>query len=131
MDVRMKPKPFPFGWKFVLEGLVCQLLVALSYPGALAAADSKATDAAPLYAGWATVDITPPKPVALVGQLHKRISDGVRDPLTATVLALESAGGDKPEQAILVSCDLLFILREVQQQLQNRVRMLMPEIDSA
>ena len=67
-----------------------------------------------LSVGWATADITPTRPVALVGQLYKRISTGVRDPLTATVLALETQGGDKPEQAILVSSDLLFIQRAIQ-----------------
>jgi hypothetical protein len=85
----------------------------------------------PLSVGWATTDITPPKPVALVGQLHKRISTGVRDPLTATVLALEtrSDGGDK-EQAILVSCDLLCIQRAVQQQLQEKIRTRLPDFDA-
>ena len=83
----------------------------------------------PLLVGWATTDITPPRPVALVGQLTKRISTGVRDPLTATVLALE-APGDQPEQAILVSCDLLFILRETQQQVQERVRSQLPGFDA-
>ena len=51
-----------------------------------------ATGAGALYVGWATVDITPDKPVALVGQLHKRISQKVRDPLTATALAVETRG---------------------------------------
>lgn len=85
----------------------------------------------PLWVGWAAADITPPKPVALVGQLHKRISTGVRDPLTATVLALETRGegGDK-EQAVLVSCDLLFIRRAVQQRLQERVQALLPDLDA-
>jgi alpha-L-arabinofuranosidase len=84
-----------------------------------------------LSAGWATADITPPRPVALIGQLYKRISTGVRDPLTATVLALETQGGDRPEQAILVSCDLLFIQRVIQQHLQEKVRPQLPEFDSA
>jgi alpha-L-arabinofuranosidase len=85
----------------------------------------------PLSVGWATADITPTRPVALVGQLYKRISTGVRDPLTATVLALETQGGDKPEQAILVSCDLLFVQRAIQQRLQEKVRLQLPELDSA
>ena len=63
--------------------------------------------------------------------MHKRISTGVRDPLTATVLALEAPGGDKPEQAILVSCDLLFIPRQIQQRLQERIRAQLPDFDSA
>jgi hypothetical protein len=63
--------------------------------------------------------------------LHKRISTGVRDPLAATVLSLEAPGGDKPEQAILVACDLLLIPRQIQQRLQERIRTQLPEFDSA
>jgi len=72
-----------------------------------------------LYAGWSRVDITPDRPVALIGQLHKRISQRVRDPLTATALALETRTREgSAEQAILVSCDVLFIRKPV----QDRVR---------
>lgn len=53
--------------------------------------------------GWATVDITPEGPVKMRGNL---LSTGVMDPVTATVLVLDSGGG---EQAVLVSCDLLRI----------------------
>jgi sugar phosphate isomerase/epimerase len=96
---------------------------------AIAAGPSRAEQ--PLYAGWATADITPPKPVALVGQLHKRISKGVLDPLTATVLALETRGeaGEK-EQAIMVSCDLLFVLHCVQERLQEKIKTRLPDFDS-
>jgi sugar phosphate isomerase/epimerase len=83
----------------------------------------------PLQVGWTTTVITPPKPVALIGQLHKRISTGARDPLTATVLCLETRGST-PEQAILVSCDVLFIPRQIQQRLQERIRTLLPDFDS-
>ncbi len=85
--------------------------------------------AQPLLAGWATTDITPPRPVALIGQLHKRISTGARDPLTATVLALETRGS-APEQAILVSCDVLFIQRAIQERLQEKIRTELPDFDS-
>ena len=85
----------------------------------------------PLLVGWATTDITPPRPVALIGQLHKRISTGVRDPLTATVLALETRGdGDDREQAVMVSCDLLFIQRAVQRRLQEKVGVRLPGFDA-
>ena len=83
----------------------------------------------PLRIGWATTDITPPKPVALIGQLHKRISSGVRDPLTATVLSLETRG-KAIDQAILVSCDVLFIPRQIQQRLQERIRTQLPDFDN-
>ncbi len=58
-----------------------------------------------LRVGWATTDITPDKPVAIVGFHAKRISRGVRDPLTATVLAMESVGpeGNVTEQAMPAS----------------------------
>lgn len=84
-----------------------------------------------LMVGWSSANITPPKPVALIGQLHKRVSTGVRDPLTATVLALETADGGKTEQAILVACDLLFIQRLVQERLQQTIRAELPDFDSA
>lgn len=73
-----------------------------------------------LYTGWAVADITPLKPVALVGQMNKRISEAVQDPLNATVLALETKNGNNSQaQAIMVSCDLLFTRRQTQQKLQK------------
>jgi hypothetical protein len=84
-----------------------------------------------LLTGWASVDITPPRPVALTGQLHKRISTGVLDPLTATVLAMETRGpGDAKEQAILVSCDLLMIERSIRLRLQERIKAELGDFDS-
>ena len=97
--------------------------------GEIAAAAASQTR--PLLVGWATADTTPPRPVALVGQMHKRISTSVRDPLAVTVLALEAPGGDKPEQAILVACDLVAVPRQIQQRLQERIRAQLPEFDSA
>lgn len=84
----------------------------------------------PLFAGWATADITPPRPVALTGQLHKRISTGVRDPLTATVLALETRGASgQREQAMLISCDVVMIQRVVQERLRARLEPRLPDLD--
>jgi len=84
-----------------------------------------------LYAGWASTDITPDKPVALVGQLHKRISQKVRDPLTATALALEmQAEGGRREQALLISCDLLYIRRTIQDRLRQAVKSQLPDFDA-
>ena len=84
----------------------------------------------PLLVGWATVDITPPGPIALVGQLHKRISTGVRDPITATVLVLEERGATGVEQAAMISCDLISSPHAIQQWLQERVKTLVPELDA-
>ncbi len=72
--------------------------------------------AASLRVGWAQTEITPPRPVSIVGFHGKRISTGVRDPLKATVLALESVrpDGQSVAQAILVSCDLLWSRQDTQ-----------------
>ena len=40
--------------------------------------------------GWAQTDITPDRPIYVIGQLYSRISSYVHDPLTATCLALEN-----------------------------------------
>ena len=84
-----------------------------------------------LYVGWAGADITPPKPVALVGQLTKRISQSVHDPLTATALALETRGPDgRKEQAIMISCDLVGIWKTTQVRVQEAVKKQLPDFDS-
>jgi hypothetical protein len=83
-----------------------------------------------LYVGWATGDITPDGPVALIGQLHKRISQKVRDPLTATALAIETHDENgQREQAILVSCDVLYIRKSVQDRLRQIVKGMLPDFD--
>jgi hypothetical protein len=96
-----------------------------------AASDSqKETDEQILYVGWASADITPPKPVALVGQLTKRISQSVLDPLTATVLALETrADNGQREQAIMISCDVLYIRKPIQERLRTLIEPKLPDFD--
>ncbi len=106
------------------------LLTLLCMDAAVTASDATPAGSQ-LYAGWSAVDITPDKPVALIGQLHKRISQRVRDPLTATALALESRGENgAPEQAILVSCDLLYIRRQVQDRLKEMVKARLADFDA-
>jgi len=85
-----------------------------------------------LFVGWAAADITPERPVALVGQLHKRISVSVQDPLTATVLAIETRGENgRKEQAIMVSCDLLFIRAQTQKKLQDLISEKLIDFDAS
>ena len=96
----------------------------------LAAASQKKAAERPLYVGWASADITPERPVALVGQLRKRISKSVLDPLTATVLALETRGPNgKKEQAIMISCDVLFIRKSIQERLRKLMESKLPDFD--
>lgn len=100
-----------------------------SETGVAKSAEARGLD--PLYAGWSTIDITPDKPVALVGQLHKRISERVRDPLTATALALETRGPQgRCEQAILISCDVLYTRKVVQERLRQLLKAKLPDFDA-
>lgn len=60
--------------------------------------------------GWASVDLTPDQKVVISGQFHARVSEGVRDPVTATAMAFESVRGGKVEGAgVMVSCDVVAI----------------------
>lgn len=108
------------------------VLVGLSSGLTPARAGGAAVAEHPLHVGWATADITPTRPVALVGQLNKRISTGVKDPITATVLALETRDGAAAvDQAVLVSMDLISSPREIQGRLRERVRGRAPGLDVA
>jgi hypothetical protein len=81
-----------------------------------------------LLVGGATVSITPDKPVALWGQMHTRISEGVESPVTATVLALESRADGKPlEQTVLVACDLVAIPADTLAKTRERVKKRLPD----
>lgn len=53
--------------------------------------------------GWGREDITPDGTVFIAGQFHARVSEGVRDPLTATACVLENEGS----HVVFVSCDLV------------------------
>lgn len=91
---------------------------------------SEAAEEGQLYIGWAATDITPDKPVALLGAMHKRIATRVHDPLTATVLALETRTDDgQKEQAIMVSCDLLGTRKAILDGLRKLVVPRIPDFD--
>ncbi len=77
-------------------------------------------------AGWATVSITPDKPVQLAGQFHERVStEGVLYPCLATALALDTG----EEQAIMVACDLVNVGREYVEEIRARVVEQLPGFD--
>jgi hypothetical protein len=63
-------------------------------------------DGGDLYIGWAMVDMTPSEPLIMYGS---KISGGVLDAITATVLAIESRNGTTSENVIMISCDLIAI----------------------
>jgi len=79
-----------------------------------------------LLIGWAQTDITPPEPVMLRGQFYVRISESVRDPLTATVLVLDHAEGGV---SAFVGCDLIFIPDTLRDAVRNRLSDRIPGLD--
>jgi len=82
-----------------------------------------------LLVGWATQDITPEKPVELIGQYYQRISRRVRDPLSVTALALEQSAGGVRSQSVFVSVDTLFVTRDFQDEVRARLRRRVADLD--
>ena len=82
-----------------------------------------------LLAGWAEVDITPDMPVCLCGQFYARVSEGVRDPISATILVLEATGKNGREHAVMVSCDFVAIPAEFKKAVVAKTKTLVPEVD--
>ena len=85
---------------------------------------------APLFVGWGAADITPEQADDLHGLHHARVSEGTRDPVTATALAL-SSGEDASKAAILVSCDLCVAADSLRDAVRERVGRAAPELPSA
>ena len=71
----------------------------------------------PVRIGWSQTDITPEGAVAIAGQFHFRKSEGVRDPITATAMVLDSG----EDHAVLVSCDLVTISDSLRDGVRQRV----------
>lgn len=83
-----------------------------------------------LKAGWASADLTPERPVILAGQFHARVSEGVMDPIAATVLALErDPAGGPGSQAVMVSCDLAVIPESLRDAVRAECRKRLPDLD--
>ncbi len=55
-----------------------------------------------LNIGWAQINITPTRPVYIIGQMYQRVSQYIHDPISATALVMDN--GD--EQAIFISADM-------------------------
>lgn len=72
-----------------------------------------------LRIGWSKIDITPPLlPVSMAGQFHSRISEGVDDPLEATVGVLDSGA----DHVVFVACDLVAISNKVRDVVRDEIR---------
>ena len=105
--------------------LIACMFVMLCFAGI-----SDAAEESRIFIGWSCKDITPDKPVSLYGQYYKRISKYVQSPLKVTALALETrAEGGKKEQAIMVSCDVANVRREIQELLKEKVKAKIPDFE--
>ncbi len=114
--------------RFVLP-LVALLAVGLPWQVALAASDGE--PGGQLKIGWAAADLTPEKPVVLTGFSRARVSEGVADPITATVLAIESVRGeDRAGSVVMVSCDLISISDELRDAVRAKIKAALPEIET-
>ncbi len=90
-------------------------------------AEVRATE---LYIGTATVDITPPLPVALMGQFHLRIARQAETPISASVLVLENREGSRVlETSVMVSCDLVYISAGIRDRVREKVKKRLPVLD--
>ena len=83
-----------------------------------------------LNIGWASADITPDEPVVISGGSSARVSEGIKDPIGATVLLLESVreSGDS-ETVIMISVDLVGISIELHERIKDMVSEVLPEIN--
>lgn len=91
--------------------------------------ESKTTSGELIKIGWSTVDITPDQPVDLRGQFPARVSEGILDPVTATVLAIESA--DSPDEHVFViSCDLVSIEQETVSAIRKKIKAALPDVNT-
>ncbi len=79
-----------------------------------------------IFVGWAARNTTPDKPVNLYGQFNKRISQYVKDPVTATALAI----GTEDDYAILVSCDICTLTQDMRERCRNKISKKSPGLDT-
>ena len=84
-----------------------------------------------LHIGWASKDVTPDRPVNLLGQFGMRISKGVKDPVTITALALSSGMRASDNDAVIfVSCDTCILREAIAARCRAAVQAKAPEIDA-
>lgn len=79
-----------------------------------------------LKIGWATCDITPPRPAMVHGQMHRRIGLSALDPLMVTALALD--GGEPADCAVFVSCDLAHLTQALIRKIRGRLVSQLPAL---
>lgn len=65
----------------------------------------------------------------MAGQFHGRVSEGIQDPVTATVLAIDAGEGAGDCRVVMVSCDLACTSDELRDAVRELVRERLPDLD--
>lgn len=105
------------------------LFLGSGFAPGTAAADRDDERAGPLRVGWSRADLTPEGPVHMAAGSYVRISEGIQDPLVATVLVLESLGEQGAgDVLIMVGCDLARAERVLCDRVRELVAKQQPEI---
>lgn len=87
-------------------------------------------DAATLYVGAASCDISPDMPSFLAGQFMARVSTGIEYPLTANILVLESREGEQTlDSAMILSLDTCVARAGILLPVRNAVHDQLPGFD--
>jgi hypothetical protein len=79
-----------------------------------------------LKIGWAKREYSTSERVNLNGQMYLRLSEGIIDPLYATVLCVD--GGEGQDAVIFCSCDMVGLHGGIINATKKRVKALCPEI---
>jgi len=81
------------------------------------------------YVGAVSVDITPDRPVVLPGQHYTRVSDGVRTPVEANILAMESVKNGVSTPAIYISLDAVGVTSVFYRIFHEELKKVLPEVN--
>jgi hypothetical protein len=107
-------------FKFLVFLLLCFNIVS----NVSASDDVRASQ---LYVGAANVDITPPLPVALAGQMYVRVAHEIESPVTANILIVQNKGG---KATVWVACDLVSIPEDLMSVILKKAGQAVPDIDA-
>lgn len=80
-----------------------------------------------LKIGWASKDVSTNEPVGIVGQAHERISKGIMDPTTITVLYL----ADGADYVVFISGDFTGIDGDLLCQVRDTLKKQLPQLDGS
>jgi hypothetical protein len=85
-----------------------------------------------LMIGWASTDITPSEPVMIAGGSSARVFDEANDPVTSTVLVMESVqNGKTDDYVVMIAVDLVAASEYLKDQIMEKVQTKYPQLESS